>query len=97
MVALSGGGSAGGPSGALLFQQKGCTSCHKINGQGASGPGPDLSHIGSQPYDGLPNTADFLTKWLADPQAQKPGTLMPQIAMSQTERDALVQYLVGLK
>jgi cytochrome c1 len=35
--------------------------------------------------------------WLADPPAQKPGTLMPKTPMTQSERDALVQYLVGLK
>lgn len=91
----SGGG--GGPSGALLMQQKGCMACHMINGQGASGPGPDLSHIGSQPYGALSNTADFLYKWIENPSALKPGTLMPAIPMTQDERNAIVQYLVGLK
>lgn len=85
-----------GPSGEALFQQKGCTGCHLINGKGGTF-GPDLSHIGSQPYDALPNTPDFLTKWLDDPLAQKPGTTMPRIPMTVAERDALVQYLTGLK
>jgi nitric oxide reductase subunit C len=97
MAAGLGAGGAGGPSGALLFQQKGCSGCHRVNGQGAAGPGPDLSRIGSQPYDGLPNTPEFRALWLADPPAQKPGTLMPKTPMTQSERDALVQYLVGLK
>lgn len=92
-----GGGQATGLSGALLFQQKGCTACHMINGQGASGPGPNLSHIGSQPYDQLPNTPDYLNKWIQNPQAQKPGTAMPSIPMTDSERNALVQYLTGLK
>jgi nitric oxide reductase subunit C len=91
-------GTAGGaPPGAALFAQLGCSSCHRINGQGATGPGPDLSHIGSQPYDSLPNSADFLTKWLENPAAQKPGTIMPTIPMTTDQRGALVQYLVGLK
>lgn len=94
---VAAGGAQEGLSGALLFQQKGCSGCHMINGQGAAGPGPDLSHIGSQPYDDLPNTPEFLAKWLEDPQAQKPGTAMPRIPMSQAERDALVQYLISLK
>ncbi len=96
-LGLGGGGTSTALSGALLFQQLGCSACHRINGQGAAGPGPDLSHIGSQPYDALPNTADFLDKWLANPAAQKPGTTMPAVPMSDAQRVALVQYLVGLK
>lgn len=93
----AGAGAGAGPSGALLFQQKGCAGCHLINGQGAKGPGPELSHIGSQPYDALANTPEFLAKWLEDPAAQKPGTTMPKLPLSSAERDALVQYLAGLK
>lgn len=98
-IAASMGAASGSaaPSGALLFQQKGCTGCHQINGQGAAGPGPDLSHIGGIPYDALPNTPEFLPSWLADPQAQKPGTVMPKTPMLEAGRAALVTYLVGLK
>ncbi len=79
------------------YQRKGCTGCHMIDGQGAKGPGPDLSHIGNTPYDGLANTPEFLARWLADPAAVKPGTQMPKLPLSQAERDSLVQYLVALK
>ena len=65
--------------------------------RGAAGPGPDLSHIGSTPYDGLPNTADFLARWLADPPAVQPGTLMPKLSLRPAEVDSLVQYFVALK
>ncbi len=89
---------ASGPSlsGAVVYQDKGCAMCHTLNGQGGRS-GPDLSHIASQPFDGLPNTPDFLAKYLAGPQAQKPDALMPAIPMSDAERDALVQYLSSLK
>lgn len=80
-----------------LFAQKGCNACHMINGQGAPGPGPDLSHIGSQPYDDLPNTPEFLDQWLQNPQAAKPDTTMPRIEMTEAEREALVAYLVSLQ
>lgn len=83
-------------SGAVVYQDKGCDGCHVINGQGGRS-GPDLSHIGSQPYDGLPNTAEFLGKYLEDPQAQNAGALMPPVPMTAAERDALVQYLTSLK
>lgn len=89
--------SAGTASGAMLFQQKGCAGCHALGGRGPVGPGPDLSRIGSTPYDGLPNTPEFLAKWLEDPQVQKPGTLMPRIPLTPTERDALVRYLMSLQ
>lgn len=90
--------AAGTPSlsGAALFQSKGCSGCHRINGQGGT-DSPDLSRIGSVPYDGLPNTPEFLSKWIENPQAQKPDALMPAIPMSAAERDALVQYLSSLK
>ncbi len=96
-LALGAAGTGSQPSGALLFDQKGCSACHMVNGRGAAGPGPDLSHIAGQPYDGLPNTPDFLAKWLADPQAQKPGTLMPRLGLSDSDIQTLVEYLTGLK
>jgi cytochrome c2 len=91
------GTTGGRPTPPGAWQAKGCTGCHMIDGQGAKGPGPDLSHIGTTPYDGLANTAEFLAKWLTDPPAAKPGTLMPKLPLSQAERDSLVQYLVALK
>ena len=88
---------ATGLNGPLLFEQKSCIGCHMINGAGAAGPGPDLSHIASQPYDSLGNSSSDLTKWLEDPPAVKPGTIMPKIPLTQPELDALVQYLLTLK
>lgn len=85
----------GAPDGALLFEQKGCSVCHRLGDQGQGEP--DLSHIGGTPYDALPNTPEFLAKWLADPAAQKPGTLMPRVPLTAAERDALVQYLTSLQ
>lgn len=90
-------GGSGGMDGSVLFEQKGCTACHRVNGKGAKGPGPDLSHIASQPYDNLDNSQAFLARWLADPQAQKAGTTMPNLNLTPAEITALVQYLGSLK
>ncbi len=83
-------------SGATVFQDKGCSGCHIINGQGGRS-GPELSHIATQPYDGLANAPDFISKYLENPRAQKADALMPAVPMSAAERDALVQYLMTLK
>lgn len=83
--------------GARLFDQKGCSGCHQVNGHGTAGPGPDLSKIGTQTYADLPNTPEFLALWLANPAQQKPQTLMPRIPLSEAEIQILVEYLTGLK
>ena len=83
--------------GRQIFAQKGCNACHMVNGMGANGPGPDLSKIGSHPYDALPNDPAFLAKWLENPLAQKPDTTMPRIALTDPEIQALVAYLTSLK
>ncbi|MGD2135065.1 MAG: cytochrome c [Gemmatimonadales bacterium] len=91
------GTSVATSEGALVFERKGCSACHMVAGTGAAGPGPDLTHIGSTPYDDLPNTPEFLARWLEDPQAEKPGTTMPATPLTEAERNALVDYLVSLK
>jgi nitric oxide reductase subunit C len=83
-------------SGPAVYQDKSCYACHVINGQGGRS-GPDLSHIATQPYDGLGNTPESIAKYLENPRAQKADALMPAIPMSAAERDALVQYLMSLK
>ena len=39
----------------------------------------------------------ILYKWIEDPKAIKPATIMPTIPMTAEERLAIVQYLTGLK
>jgi nitric oxide reductase subunit C len=91
------GTAADRPTPPAVYGAKGCSGCHMVDGRGASGPGPDLSHIGSTPYDGLANTPEYLARFLADPAAAKPGTAMPRVPLGQAELDSLVHYLVSLK
>jgi nitric oxide reductase subunit C len=95
--AMIGGGGAERPVAPGAYRTKGCTGCHMVDAQGASGPGPDLSHIGSTPYDGMANSPEFLARWLDDPPGVKPGTMMPQTALSPGDRDSLVRYLTALR
>jgi nitric oxide reductase subunit C len=90
-------GAAVRPMPPRAFDAKGCTGCHAVDGHGAAGPGPDLSHIGTTPVDGLGNTAEDLARFLDDPASVKPGALMPKIPLTAAERDSLVQYLLALQ
>jgi nitric oxide reductase subunit C len=92
-------GSAGParPTAPAAYQNKGCGGCHAVDGRGANGPGPDLSHLGTTPYDGLANDSATLTRFLADPAAVKRGTSMPKIPLTPAERDSVVGYLLALK
>jgi cytochrome c oxidase subunit 2 len=78
-----------------------CVSCHHIQGTQASGQtGPDLTHMASRPNlaaGALPMRADALSRWLADPQAIKPGNHMPLVALSPRDRADVVNYLLALR
>ncbi|MEZ4663840.1 MAG: c-type cytochrome [Caldilineaceae bacterium] len=73
--------------GKALFQAKGCASCHvhEATNRSSSGFGPDLTHYVGQP--------EFLRRWLANPQAIKPATKMPNLQLSAAEIDAVIQFL----
>jgi nitric oxide reductase subunit C len=67
-----------------------CVACHAVGGKGGV-VGPALDGIGAR------RDAAYLHKWIADPQAIKPGTAMPKLPLSATELDEIVTYLSGLK
>lgn len=87
----------GRPAAPGAFQSKGCVGCHAVDGRGANGPGPDLSRLATTPYDGLANDSAFLVRFLDDPAAVKPGTLMPKVPLTPAERDGLIHYLLALQ
>ncbi len=77
-----------------------CIACHAIDGVSFGVLGPNLSHVGSRGTIAgaiLPNTTDGLRRWLADPLVEKPGSLMPNVGLSDDELDALVAYLQSLR
>src|SRR6266851_3911138 len=92
-----------GSQGERVFLQNTCVSCHTIRGlPGATGTvGPDLTHIGSRATLGagvIENTPDAMRKWIGNPQAIKPGVLMPPFqSLGTAELGALADYLEGLK
>jgi cytochrome c oxidase subunit 2 len=83
-----------------VFLAQSCVNCHRIRGTSARGTfAPDLTHLMSRKTlaSGMvPNTREELRKWVADPQATKPGCLMPAFGLDNAMVDAIVDYLMSL-
>jgi cytochrome c oxidase subunit 2 len=86
--------------GARVFEQR-CVACHTVAGTPANGKlGPNLTHFGSRQTLAaglLPNSPSHLVRWLQNPQAVKPASLMPNLGLSEAEIAALSAYLQHLK
>jgi mono/diheme cytochrome c family protein len=78
------------PPGRGLYVALGCRTCHRIGGEGGKG-GPDLTFVGFR------HGRAWLEAWLSDPQAWKPGSLMPNPRLSPETRAKIVDYLLTLK
>jgi cytochrome c oxidase subunit 2 len=78
-----------------------CGACHSVRGTRAGGRiGPDLSHLMSRTTIAagvLPNSAGYLSGWIASPQSLKPGTKMPNLDLSGSDLNAIRNYLLTLK
>jgi cytochrome c oxidase subunit II len=88
--------------GQQVFVAAACVSCHTVRGTTARGKAaPDLTHVGSRQTLAagvLPNSIGYLAGWIANPQALKPGTLMPTLpAFTGPDLRALVAYVSSLK
>ncbi|MEZ0368791.1 MAG: c-type cytochrome [Candidatus Sericytochromatia bacterium] len=81
--------ASNGPAAPAMFSQI-CASCHSLGGAGGS-VGPALDGVGTR------RDAAWLSRWLADPPAVKPGTAMPKLPMSDAERAELVSFLSAQK
>ncbi len=88
-------------AGQELFMKQSCVNCHRIQGTPAQGTyAPDLTHLMSRQTLAsgiMPNTAENLRLWVADPQKLKPGCLMPAFGLSKGEVELIVDYLRSLE
>ena len=84
-----------------VFFRASCHVCHAIGDTAADGRlGPDLTHLGSRLTLGagaVEHTRETLARWIDDPQAVKPGNLMPHTPLAPAERDALLDFLESLR
>lgn len=84
-----------------VFLSSRCSECHTIRGTPAAGTGgPDLTHLAGRSTLAaatLLNSPENLMKWVDDPDAVKPGNLMPTVELDSHSFLALIAYLESLK
>lgn len=87
--------------GEAALMRTGCAACHRVDGTQAQGVlGPDLSHVGSRRTIAagiLENTPENMDRWLRDPVSIKPGSLMPNLQLSDDDIRSLTAYLSSLR
>lgn len=93
-IAVPGGNA---DRGAQLVQAYGCGACHTIAGirEADADIGPPLVDFGDRRLIAgrLPNTLPNLLRWLENPQAVAPGTVMPNLGLAQPQARDLAAYL----
>ena len=76
----------------LFYSRFGCNACHIADYKNDKGyVGPALSGVGNR------LTPAWTYKWLKDPNALRPGTLMPNFALKDDEARDLTAFLMTLK
>ena len=87
--------------GRQVFESTACINCHTVAGTVANGRfGPDLTHLMSRSTiasGAVTNTHDNLRRWLRDPGVLKQGCLMPAMGLSESQLDALTEYMETLR
>jgi cytochrome c oxidase subunit II len=88
-------------AGRHVFESTSCVNCHAVEGTPGVGRfGPDLTHLMSRQTiaaGAAENTQENLRLWIQNPEAIKPGSLMPAMKLNGVDLDALVRYLETLR
>ena len=95
---------AGDPAateGQAVFMHNACINCHTISGTAATGRfGPDLTHLAIRDTiasGAIQNTPENLKKWIDNPNAMKPGSLMPAMHLNDHDLNSITAYLTQLR
>ena len=84
-----------------LAQQYQCGTCHIIPGVNAANGtvAVTLESFGLRSYIAgrVPNTEANLARWIANPAAVVPGTLMPSMGVTPNDAGAIAAYLLQLR
>jgi cytochrome c oxidase subunit II len=88
-------------AGKRVFEHTACINCHAVGGTPANGRfGPDLTHLMSRSTlasGAAGNTHANLRLWIQNPDAIKPGSLMPAMKLNDADLDNVTAYLESLR
>lgn len=89
---MAAGGALGSPApGMAVYQEQGCSACHRLNGSGGE-IGPDLTHVAGR------RDRAWILQQLQDPKSHNSQTVMPSFSGLPPQKLAdLADYLAGLK
>lgn len=97
-IAVPGGDAERGRS---AIQSYGCGACHSIPGipRARARVGPPLWGVADRAYiaAGLPNTGPNMVRWLRDPPAVDPRTVMPDMGVTEADARDIAAYLYTLR
>lgn len=83
-----------------LIESYGCGACHSIPGieSTSSYVGPPLDDFARRRYiaGNVPNTPSNLLRWIQDAPGVEPGTVMPNLGVTEEEARDIAAYLYGL-
>ena len=87
-------------AGRVALTRHGCSACHSIEGIRTAGGqvGPSLNDLRSRRYvvGRLPTTAENVVRFIVDPRGVSPGTMMPDLGVSESDAWDMVAYLATL-
>ncbi len=87
--------------GRRVFESTACINCHTIEGTVADGRfGPNLRHLMSRDTiasGAAPNTPANLRLWIQNPDAVKPGSLMPAMNLTDQQLNEVAEYMLTLR
>jgi cytochrome c oxidase subunit 2 len=93
--------NADAAKGREIFEATSCINCHTVRGTVADGRfGPDLTHLMSRETiaaGAATNTPANLKLWIEDPDAIKPGSLMPAMRLTEQDLNSLTAYMETLR
>jgi cytochrome c2 len=83
--------AADSANGEKLIADYGCNTCHAIHKKGGKPQFPDLANEAKK------HDAAFLDRWLKNPKSVQPSTFMATFPLTDTQRKALVDYILSLR
>jgi cytochrome c2 len=83
--------------GKRLIEDSGCANCHMIPGipRATARVGPPLDDFPDHRYIAgeIPNSPSNATRWIQNPKKIEPGTIMPNLGLTQAQARDIVAYL----